>query len=357
MDMSHANNTSGVDRYMGTLLKGLQNYPFIKVHWIHLRHDLSILFHSEEQTPFYTKITIPLPQQFNEIILKKFWINRYNEQVYRIIRDLFEKKKNIILHIHTLNLIDLAIFIRTKIGCKIITHLHCIPWKGLYNSDTQRFNELYNLIYIKRKKKLTRKNLDELAELMPIIDEIHQKGFMGGTHYYDLSGNYLGKIGASDNVRFTTPSSYQSYIPINAEYGGSSFANAGSGTQIAFMQKHFGTGNIIINPSAKYAAGLDSSGNLVIDPNSSVWNNRYDILSTLDHETIHYNHRDYLKTDPNEIYQAEFTAYMTQISSSLYQQTSAAYKIEVAEALYEYSNNLNKGYSKDQIYSMCGVTT
>lgn len=152
MDMSHAGNTSGVDRYMGTLLKGLRDCPFIRVYWIHLRHDPFILFHSKEQTPSYTKITIPLPQQFNEIIAQKFWINKYNEQVYRIIRYLFENKKDIIIHIHTLNLIDLAIFIRTKTGCKIITHLHCIPWKGLYNSNIQKFNELFNLIYIKKEQ-------------------------------------------------------------------------------------------------------------------------------------------------------------------------------------------------------------
>ena len=146
MDMSHADNTSGVDRYMGILLEGLGKYPFIRVYWIHLRHDPSILFYNEEQTPFYTKITIPLPQQFNEIISQKFWINRYNEQVYRITRHLFERKRNCVIHIHTLNLIDLAVYIRKKIKCTIITHLHCIPWKGLYNSDMRRFNELYRVV-------------------------------------------------------------------------------------------------------------------------------------------------------------------------------------------------------------------
>lgn len=145
MDMSHAGNTSGVDRYMGIVLKGLEDYPFIHIHWIHLRHDASTLFHFEEQTPFYTKITIPLPQQFNEIIAEKFWIDKYNEQIFRVIAHLFKDKDNCIIHIHTLNLIDLAIFIRRQTGCKVITQLHCIPWKGLYNGNIRRFNELYNL--------------------------------------------------------------------------------------------------------------------------------------------------------------------------------------------------------------------
>lgn len=38
-----------------------------------------------------------------------------------------------ILHIHTLNLIDLARFIKQRRkAIKIITHLHCISWKNLY---------------------------------------------------------------------------------------------------------------------------------------------------------------------------------------------------------------------------------
>lgn len=31
-----------------------------------------------------------------------------------------------ILHLHTLNLIDLAVYIRGQVGCKIIAYLHCI---------------------------------------------------------------------------------------------------------------------------------------------------------------------------------------------------------------------------------------
>ncbi len=158
MDMSHADNTSGVDRYIHTLLKGLETYTHIKVYWINLKHDNTILFHREEQTEFYTKITIPLPQQFHEIISEKFWINKYNEQVYRIVYHLFEEKENCIIHIHTLNLIDLAVYIKTHIPCKIITHLHCIPWKDLYNSNKSKFNELFNLQLTKEKSLTGQRN-------------------------------------------------------------------------------------------------------------------------------------------------------------------------------------------------------
>lgn len=148
VDMSLAGNTSGVDRYISTLLKGLEGYPFINAHWIHLCLDDTILFHTEELYTNYTKITIPLPQQYHEIINERYWIRKYNEQIYRISKHLFHNKQNCILHLHTLNLIDFANYVREQIYCKVITHLHCIPWKGLYNSNIYKFNVLYKMYYL-----------------------------------------------------------------------------------------------------------------------------------------------------------------------------------------------------------------
>ena len=151
--MSHAANTSGVDRYIGTLIGGLRNFLEIKTHWIHLRNDNTLLFPKEETTRHYIKCTIPLPQQYHTIISERFWLRKYNEQVYRLTKHLFDRKKNCIIHLHTLNLIDLAVYIREQTGCKIITHLHCIPWKGLYNSDKERFNKLYKHTYLNNGQK------------------------------------------------------------------------------------------------------------------------------------------------------------------------------------------------------------
>jgi glycosyltransferase involved in cell wall biosynthesis len=152
IDMSSASNTSGVDRYVSTLISGLQNIMDIHVHWIHLRNDDMLLFPKEEKTTHYTKFSIPLPQQYNTIIAERFWIRKYNKQVYRLTKHLFDGKENCIIHLHTLNLIDLAVYIRELTGCKIITHLHCIPWKGLYNRDKKRFNKLYELTYTNKNK-------------------------------------------------------------------------------------------------------------------------------------------------------------------------------------------------------------
>lgn len=147
MDISHAANTSGVDRHISTLIGGLQNFNHICVHWIHFTDEASLLFPVEEVTAHYIKISIPFPQYYNTIIAERFWIRKYNIQVYRLTKHLFEGKVNGIIHLHTLNLIDLAIYIREREHCKVITHLHCIPWKGLYNKDKKRFNMLYELTY------------------------------------------------------------------------------------------------------------------------------------------------------------------------------------------------------------------
>ncbi|NCB69401.1 MAG: glycosyltransferase family 1 protein [Bacteroidia bacterium] len=148
MDMSNAQNTSGVDRYINTLIKGLENYTDIQVHWIQLIHDNNRLMHDEVQFSHYVKYTIPLPEQSNEIISQRFWMRKYNKHVYQLTRHLFEGKKNCIVHLHTLNLIDLALYIKSQTTCKVITHLHCMPWKGHFNRDIKKFKLLYHQYYL-----------------------------------------------------------------------------------------------------------------------------------------------------------------------------------------------------------------
>lgn len=50
IDISHATNTSGVDRYVSTLINGLRNVADLQVHWIHLRNDDRLLFPKEEKS-------------------------------------------------------------------------------------------------------------------------------------------------------------------------------------------------------------------------------------------------------------------------------------------------------------------
>ena len=145
MDIGVAGVTSGVDRHIEKMLEGLKCYTFIHVYRIQFLNDKNLIMHRKEHCDFYTKLTFPLPQDYKEIISEKYWMQKYNEHIYHIIRDIFPDKKVCILHLHTLNLIDLALLIKQHIDCKIITHLHCIPWKNFYNSNERLFNNLYQL--------------------------------------------------------------------------------------------------------------------------------------------------------------------------------------------------------------------
>ena len=58
-------------------------------------------------------------------------------------------------------------------------------------------------------RNLTRKSLDELAKVMPVLNEDVQHSYIAGTHYYDLDGNYIGKIGKSDDLRFIDKQLYE----------------------------------------------------------------------------------------------------------------------------------------------------
>jgi hypothetical protein len=149
INLVFANSFSGVNRYTSNLLEGLKHYSSIRVYQIQLIQSSAVLFYREEKRENYTDIIIPFPQNCDEIIGERYWLDKYNEYVFSLIQHLFENKSNCIIHIHTLNLIALASYIKKKISCKIITHLHCIPWKNLYNKNKKKFNSLYTLFYLK----------------------------------------------------------------------------------------------------------------------------------------------------------------------------------------------------------------
>jgi glycosyltransferase involved in cell wall biosynthesis len=157
-DISNSHNTSGVNRYITTLLNGLKNYSFIHICRIQFIQNAPILFHKEEINENYTNVTIPYPQQSNEIISERYWFQKYSEQVFFITQHLFKNKTNCIIHIHTLNLIAFASYIKTQIPCTIITHLHCIPWKNLYNNNKKKFNKLYVSSYLEDRVPLDKNN-------------------------------------------------------------------------------------------------------------------------------------------------------------------------------------------------------
>lgn len=147
MDMSNASNTSGVDRYIESLLKGLTRIGTYEIIWLNLRNDPQLFIHKEETKEGYKKIIISLPEEQDPIISTQFWCEQYYRVVIEIISRYLSLYSVSLVHIHTLNLIDLALIMKEEYGCKIITHLHCIPWKGVLNLHKDLFQEQYQQYY------------------------------------------------------------------------------------------------------------------------------------------------------------------------------------------------------------------
>lgn len=148
MTMSGIGGMSGVERYITELVDGLMQFRDVKIALIQFLNDKSQIFIRKQKLDGYTKITVPLPVAINEIISNPYWMQRYCRNVYHLLEDEFKNKQNCILHLNTLNLMDFALYVKSKIECKIVSHIHCIPWKGLYNLNKHRFNYLYNKYYI-----------------------------------------------------------------------------------------------------------------------------------------------------------------------------------------------------------------
>ena len=154
LNIGNATATSGVDRYLNVLLQEVKSYPEkIRIYKIELMRDSTLLFHEQKEKEGYTEILIPFPLDYYEIINERYWIRKYNQYVFQLISSIFDKNTLSVLHLHTLNLIDLALYIKSQVPCKIITHLHCIPWKDLFNTNKKKFNTLYSESYLHRKKR------------------------------------------------------------------------------------------------------------------------------------------------------------------------------------------------------------
>ncbi|MDL2223481.1 glycosyltransferase family 4 protein [Bacteroidales bacterium OttesenSCG-928-M11] len=153
LNIGNATATSGVDRYLNVLLNELKNYSSdIHIYKIELIRDRSLIFHEQIEKEGYIEINIPFPINHDEIIGERYWMRKYNEYVYELIKNIFDKDKLAIIHLHTLNLIDLALYIKSQTPSKIITHLHCIPWKNLFNINRKVFNDLYFDSYLSNSK-------------------------------------------------------------------------------------------------------------------------------------------------------------------------------------------------------------
>lgn len=140
---------SGVQRYIECLTSSLSYNKTILVYLIEITSSRSIIYEKRCTNGNFTKIIIPLPKDELRLFRCSYDLLRYFDWVWNQLLDCFDENDNTVIHVNSLNAIDLALKMKSFfIKSKIITHLHCIPWKNCYNTDIKRFNKLYSNYYI-----------------------------------------------------------------------------------------------------------------------------------------------------------------------------------------------------------------
>lgn len=139
-EMLCENITNGVSRYVEMLCDGMPEdlYDIIYLKFVFLRR---IALPKRIMNEKYVEMQIPLPISSEEIVENDYWLFEYNKLVEHIMAPYLEC--DFIFHIQTMNLISLAVFLRQKYDCKVVSHIHCIPWKYKYSTEQLLFNQIY----------------------------------------------------------------------------------------------------------------------------------------------------------------------------------------------------------------------
>lgn len=130
---------TGVSRYISLWAKTLVQFVE-KVVCLQFEYNERLMFIHEEEKDGVCYVTVPVPSNMLRMLGSRSRFQEYLEVIYPQIAPLF--KGRTLLHLHSINLIELGLKVRSLNDCQILLHLHCIPWRGLYNSDLERFRTL-----------------------------------------------------------------------------------------------------------------------------------------------------------------------------------------------------------------------
>lgn len=139
-EMLCENITNGVSRFSEMLYGGMPEdlYRIIYIKFLFSRRIILPKYITQKKN---LEIIVPLPISSEDIIENDYWFSEYNKLVEHIVAPYLDDDS--IFHIQTMNLISLAVLLRQKYNCKIVSHIHCIPWKYKYSSDQLFFNQIY----------------------------------------------------------------------------------------------------------------------------------------------------------------------------------------------------------------------
>lgn len=143
MNITADQGISGVNRYMEAMIQGLKGNPDMVVHQVILLEKPNYLFHKIEIQDGIVKAVIPMPVYINPIVKEMYWLKKYSEIIADLLLPYFSGMSGLIWHTHCINLCALTEILKQKLGGKILTHFHCIPWKFNFEHHPSRFNHLY----------------------------------------------------------------------------------------------------------------------------------------------------------------------------------------------------------------------
>ncbi|MGX5689282.1 hypothetical protein [Arcticibacter tournemirensis] len=181
------------------------------------------------------------------------------------------------------------------------------------------------------KKKITRKNFSSIKTINLLLDEEASK-IRGGTVYVDYDGNIIGKVGNSNELRFTdmsiTDLRQSGREDIGLYFNDSSLDER---VRSAFINKFSRNNGINYyetpNTSPQWMAQLNlDKGTLDFSMDSCYWTNFYNLLSVIDHENFHYDHHYGGTFTEDQRNQLEQTALIYQMSQENFKNSDSGFQ-------------------------------
>ena len=183
-------------------------------------------------------------------------------------------------------------------------------------------------------KKATKKNLDELREIMPVLSENEQRGYIGAARYYNFEGAFLGTYGSGQEMRVIDNDQLSTVRANPNQLHGIALSAASDCTIRAVLQKNYipsEWGDFEWRSSGVFA-GFTLEGVFVIGRGN--WKDHHgNLRNVMAHEASHFNSGNFTGC-PHE----EVRALMAQINHSSYNYTTDWFRREVGHNLYIFRN-------------------
>ena len=228
------------------------------------------------------------------------------------------------------------------------------------------------------KRKLSQKSLNELAEIMPVLSEKEQESCIGGTHFYNLSGTFLGSVGPGNDIRII--SQEELYTAKYESEQNNDYTYKSSNSWGSYIQQSDISSDSVVN-IVNHATGVDKSvirvtsgvvkevETIIVDSGSSGYfliqieraslslKNTGSLNSTMRHESSHI-------TRPSENqWLDEDDAYMLQTSDPAFKSLPLDYRQMIASMwtsqARQYYNDYHSGVippgELEAIRERCGI--